>query len=214
LKYFPGILLFTLLFAATFAPAQEPRGEHAKTHENAAERLEREAEEEKPMPHELWWKLANFAVLAGGLGYLIAKNAGPYFRTRGEEIQQGIVDAAQVRAEAEARAAAIEKKIGNLSGEIETIRAASKAEMAAEAARVREETETQIAKVRRQAQMEIASATKHASLELKAYSAQLALGLAEKQIRQRLDQHTQEDLANAFVNDLRQAKAQQAGSIQ
>ena len=116
MNYFPGILLFTLLFAATFAPAQEPRGEHAKAHENAAERLEREAEEEKPMPHELLWKLANFAVLAGGLGYLIAKNAGPYFRTRGEDIQQGIVDAAQVRAEAEVRAAAIEKKIGNLSG--------------------------------------------------------------------------------------------------
>ena len=28
LKYLPGIRLFTLLFAATFAPAQEPRGEH------------------------------------------------------------------------------------------------------------------------------------------------------------------------------------------
>ena len=103
------------------------------------------------MPNELLWKLANFAVLAGGLGYLIAKNAGPYFRTRGEDIQQGIVDAAQVRAEAEVRAAAIEKKIGNLSGEIESIRAASKAEIAAEAARVQEETEAQIAKVRRQA---------------------------------------------------------------
>jgi F0F1-type ATP synthase membrane subunit b/b' len=49
---------------------------------------------------------------------------------------------------------------------------------------------------------------------LKAYSAQLALALAEKQIRQQLDPRTQEDLANAFVNDLRDEKAQKAGSVQ
>jgi F-type H+-transporting ATPase subunit b len=211
LKYLPGIVLL----AASFAPAQEHApAQHVQRHEDAAQRLAREAEEERPMPNELLWKLANFAVLAGGLGYLIAKTAGPYFRSRGEEIQQGIADAAQVRAEAEARAAAIESKIGNLSGEIESIRAASKAEITAEGARVQAETEAQIAKVQKQAEMEIASAAKHASLELKAYSAQLALALAEKQIRQRLDAGTQEDLANAFVNDLRQEKAQQAGGVQ
>ena len=208
-------LLGILLLGATFALAQQPTaGGHPPKHEDAAQRLEREAEEERPMPHEIWWKLANFAVLAGGLAYLIAKTAGPYFRSRGEEIRQGISDAAEVRAEAEARAAAIESKIGNLSGEIESIRAGAKAEIAAEGARVQAETEAQLAKVRRQAEMEIASATKHASLELKAYSAQLALALAEKQIRQQLDPRTQEDLANAFVNDLRQEKAQQAGSVQ
>ena len=208
-------LLGILLLAATFALAQEPHREHAsQPAEGAEQRLERDAEEEKPMANASWWKVANFAVLAGGLGYVIAKTAGPYFRTRGEEIQQGIRDAAQVRAEAEARAAAIESKIGNLSGEIESIRAASKAEIAAEGARVQAETEAQIAKVRRQADMEIASATKHASLELKAYSAQLALELAEKQIRQQLAPRTQEELANAFVNDMRQEKPQQAGSIQ
>jgi F-type H+-transporting ATPase subunit b len=208
-------LLGIITLAATFAFAQEPHGAHARQPvEGAEQRLEHEAEEEKPMPNEIWWKLANFAVLAGGLGYLIAKNAGPYFRNRSEEIQQGITDAAQVRAEAEARAAAIESKLGNLSGEIESIRTAAKAEIATEAARVRAETEAQIAKVRKQAETEIASATKHASVELKAYSAQLALELAEKQIRQQLDSRTQEDLADAFVNDLRHEKAQQAGSVQ
>ena len=64
------------------------------------------------MPNEIWWKWANFAVLAAGLGYLVAKNAGPFFRSRSEEIQKGIKDAAQVRAEAEARASAIEKRAG------------------------------------------------------------------------------------------------------
>ena len=49
------------------------------------------------------------------------------------------------------------------------------------------ETAAQIAKVQVRAESEIASAGKQASIQLQAYSAQLALDLAEKQIRQRLD---------------------------
>ena len=54
------------------------------------------------------------------------------------------------------------------------------------------ETQAQIAKIQAQAEMQIASAAKSAILELKAYSAQLALELAEKQIRERLDPQTQD----------------------
>ena len=202
------------LLAGTFAFAQSHEEHATKPVEGAEHRLEREAEEEKPMPNEIWWKLANFAVLVGGLGYLFSKNAGPYFRARSEEIRESIRESAEVRAEAEARAAAIESKLGNLSGEIESIRSAAKAEIASEAARLQAETEVRITKVRRQAEMEIASASRHASADLKAYSAQLALQLAETQIRQRLDPRAQDDLADAFVNDLRREKAQQAGGVQ
>jgi F-type H+-transporting ATPase subunit b len=208
-------VLGTVLLAATITFAQQPNEEHATRPpvEDAEKHLEHEAEE-KPMPNEVWWKLANFAVLVGGLGYLISKYGGPYFRERSEEIQEGIRDAAEVRAEAEARAKAIENKLDNLSGEIESMRTAAKAEIVSEAARIQAETEAQIAKVRRQAEMEIASATRHARGDLKAYSAQLALELAEKQIRQQLDPRAQEDLTDAFLNDLRHEKAQQAGGVQ
>jgi F0F1-type ATP synthase membrane subunit b/b' len=222
-------LLGATFLAASFAFAQEPTGDatgHVKgpvqpsvsaEQEHAqqeAKHGEAHPEEEKPMENEIWWKWANFAVLAAGLGYLISKTAGPYLRSRGTEIQKGITEAAQVRAEAEARAAAIESKIGNLSGEIDTIKAASKAEIEAEGVRMRSETEAQIAKLQAQAEMQIASAAKTATLDLKAYSAQLAVELAEKQIRQRLDGPTQEQLANAFVNDLRQEKSPQGERVQ
>lgn len=207
-------VLVIALLAVTFAFAQ-PHEEHAtKPVESAEHRLELEAEEEKPMPNEIWWKLANFAVLVGGLGYLFSKYAGPYFRARSEEIREGIRESAEVRAEAEARAASIESKLGDLSGEIESIRSAAKAEIASEAAHLQAETEVQITKIRRHGEMEIASAIRHASADLKAYSAQLALELAEKQIRRQLDPRAQEDLADAFVNDLRHEKAQQAGGAQ
>ena len=175
-----------------------------------------EGHESSPMPNEIWWKWANFAVLAGGLGYLIGKNAGPFFRSRTEEIQRGIADAAKVRSDAEARAAEIESKVGNLAAEVEGLRASSKQEIASEGARVQAETQAQIAKIQARAQMEIESAGKHASLQLKAYSAQLALRLAEQQVRQKLDPSTHEQLANGFIADIRHtaAQGQQPGGLQ
>jgi F-type H+-transporting ATPase subunit b len=173
-----------------------------------------EGHEETPMPNEIWWKWANFALLAGGLGYLIGKNAGPFFRARTAEIQQGIQDAAKVRADAEARAAEIEARVANLSGEVEALRLKSKQEISNEGTRVQAETQAQISKIQSRAEAEIASAAKQASSQLKAYSAQLALDLAEKQIRQRLDGQTQSDLTVAFIEDLRNEKPSQVGGVQ
>lgn len=173
------------------------------------------AQEEAPMPNEIWWKWANFAILAGGLGYLAGKYAAPFFRARTEQIQQGIREAAKVREEAEARAAAIESQIGNLTVEIEGLRANSKEEIAGEGARIQAETEAQIRKLQAQAEREIASTAKNATLDLTDYSAQLAIDLAEKQIRQRLDAGLQDALVSGFVQDLQQEQAgQQPGRSQ
>ena len=190
------------------APMQDSAGPGQEHAQLAAKHGE--GHEESPMPNEIWWKWANFAVLAAGLGYLASKNAGPFFRTRSEEIRKGIDEAAKVRADAEARAAEIERKVGNLSADVGTLQAKLSTEIAAEGARVQAETEAQVAKIRAQAEREIASAAKQASLQLKAYSAQLALNLAEQRIRQQLDGRTQDGLVDAFVKDLRESKAEQA----
>src|SRR5262245_21411633 len=110
------------------------------------------------MQNEIWWKWANFAMLAAGLGFLIAKNAGPFFSSRSEDIQRGIREAAAVRAEAEAKAAEIEKRISNLNAEVEALRKSSHEEIAREGERVSAETAQQIAKIQRQAEADIASA--------------------------------------------------------
>ena len=154
------------------------------------------------MPNEIWWKWANFALLAIVLGYLLNKNLGPFLRDRSAAIQSGIADAAKMRAEAEERAAGIERRIGNLAAEVETMRQQSSGEIAAEGERMRAETEQQIAKVQAQAEQEIASAAKQASENLKAYSAELAVDLAERQIRGRMDDGAQASLTDAFIRDL------------
>lgn len=51
------------------------------------------------------WKIANFVLLAAGLGYLLVKKGGPAFAERTREIRQGIDEAAKEKADADARAA-------------------------------------------------------------------------------------------------------------
>ena len=57
--------------------------------------------------------------------------------------------------------------------------------------------------------MEIASAAKLARQELKAYSADLAVQLATRQIRERLTPTTQDQLVDNFVKQLQTQKVAQ-----
>jgi F-type H+-transporting ATPase subunit b len=215
------LLLSAIFLTATLTFAQEPEKAPAPKEgpakETAVERAGEKTGEragdaqESEIPHEIWWKWANFAILAGVLGYLAAKNAGPFFASRSAEIQKGIKEAALVKAEAEARAAKIEARIANLAAEIEVIRKNSREEISAEGARISAETAQTISKIQAQAEQDIASAAKTASLDLKAQAAELAIGIAEQQIRARLTQETQDGLVDAFVHDLkRESKAKAA----
>ncbi len=201
------LLLSVMLLGAWSAVGQE----HAV--EKAGEKLGEHAEsaEQNEMPNEIWWKWANFGILAIGLGYLAAKNGGPFFASRSAEIQKGIIDAAAVKAEAEARAKSIEARISNLAGEVQALRKSSREEIAAEGARISAETAHTLAKMQAQAEQEIASAAKNASLDLKAQAAELAMGIAEQEIRGRLTPQIQDGLVNSFVQDLQhEAKAKAA----
>jgi F-type H+-transporting ATPase subunit b len=172
--------------------------------ENGAPKEGREAaaHEEKAEPDMTAWKWANFAILAAALGFLVVKNAGPYFATRSIEIRKGIEEATKLRADAEANAAAIEARLTNLGVEVEAMRQSARDEAAQEGARIRQETERELAKVQANASHEIASALKAAQLELKTYSAQLAIELARQKVSQRMTAADEDSLVRSFVQDL------------
>ena len=205
--------LVAAVFAVTLAVApalfaQENGGgvgpdTHGAEHAAAAnEHGEHQAEAE--MPNEIWWKWANFALLVAGLGYLISKKAPEFFRSRTEMIQRGIAESALVRQQAEARAAEIEQRVANLAAEVEQMRVRSREEIAREGERIRLDTDAAMRKIQAQSRAEIESAVKHAVYDLKAWSAQLALEMAEQQIRSRMSQSEQDQLATTFVSELRQ----------
>ena len=164
--------------------------EHGKAHGEAAE---------KDMTG---WKWANFAILAAGIGFLLVKQAGPYFATRSSEIRKGIEDAKKISADAQERAAAMDAKLASLGVEVEAMRKSAREEAAQEGARIRQETERELAKIQSHADHEIASALKTAQFELKKYSGQLAIDLARKKVGERLTPADQDTLVQTFVEDL------------
>jgi F-type H+-transporting ATPase subunit b len=149
------------------------------------------------------WKWANFGLLAGGLGYLIGRHAPAFFRSRTEEIQKGMADAARIKRDADQRVAEVERRLATLEQEIATLRSGAVEEMAAEAKRIQDETARQLAKTQEQAEQEIASAAKTARKELKAYSADLAVSLAEQKVQSRLTPAVEQSLIDTFVSELR-----------
>jgi F-type H+-transporting ATPase subunit b len=158
-----------------------------------------EAEQGDPW---IWWKWANFAILAGGLGYLIRKHVPAMFQKQSSEIKSALQEAAKVADDAAAYAAGIEARLGNLQSEIEKLRVSARSDMAAESERIRRETEHHLQRIREQTAQEIELMTRAAKDELRKYAAELAIGLAEERIRFRMNPETQDRLVNGFVHDL------------
>ena len=179
-------LLVTLSFTA-LAEEHAPKGE---------------AHGEEGGQNVILWKWANFAILAAALGYIIVKQAGPYFATRSSEIRKGIEDAKQISADAEKRAAAMDAKLANLGAEVEALRKSAREEAAMEGDRMRQETQRELAKIQANAGHDIASALKSAKIELKSYSGQLAIELARDKVRRRMTAADQDALVRGFVADL------------
>lgn len=148
------------------------------------------------------WKWANFLILAGGLGYLIAKNAGPFFAARSQQIRKDMLEAQEARRAAEARSAEVDARLAALEKEIAALQANSRREIEAETERLSRHTAGEIAKIQAHAEQEIASAGKAARTELKRYSAELAVALAEERLRRRMTPETQQALVRGFVRDL------------
>jgi F-type H+-transporting ATPase subunit b len=190
------LVLVLLLASAPVALTAAPQ----KTAEEPAGRASEPAEGEHAGMAA--WKWANFAVLAGVLGWAVKKNAGPFFAARTRKIKEAMLEADDLRAQSEARAAEVERRLANLEADIADLRANSAREAEAETARLSRVTAAEIAKIQAQSEQEIAGAVKAARLELKRYSAELAISLAEQKIRARLTPETKDALISGFVHNL------------
>jgi F-type H+-transporting ATPase subunit b len=148
------------------------------------------------------WKWPNFVLLAALLGYLIKKNGGPFLAARSEQIRQALEAGEKAKAEAEARAAAVQAKIANLDREIADLRAVAHESLGREADRIRREAEAELTRIGQHAAVEVVSLEKQARLELRQYAAQLALDLAEQKIRARMSPDAQATLLSNFAGDM------------
>lgn len=150
----------------------------------------------------LWYKWFNFAILAGGLGYLVARLGVPALRGQQKAILKRLEEARKKAAETERRTKQVEEKVAGLEHEIAELRRRAAEEMALEARQMEEETRRLLEKVDQQAQLEIASAVDHARKELRAMAADLAIELASQRLAAEVAQGAQERIVERFIRSL------------
>jgi F-type H+-transporting ATPase subunit b len=142
----------------------------------------------------------NFAVIAALIVWAGRKYLPGMFRERTAAIQKAMQEAQKASEEARRKLAEIESRLAKLDVEIGMIRDAAEKEGATEEARIKAAAEEDARKIVATAEQEIAAAAKAARRQLTAHAAELAVGLAQKQIR--VDAATDQALVRNFSGQL------------
>jgi F-type H+-transporting ATPase subunit b len=142
----------------------------------------------------------NFVVIAAVIVWAGRKYLPGMFRERSAAIQKAMQEAQIASEEARRRLAEIESRLMRLDGEIGMMRDAAEKEGVAEEARIQAAAEEDARKIVASAEQEIAAAAKAARRQLTAYAADLAVGLARKQIH--VDAATDQALVRDFAGQL------------
>lgn len=153
------------------------------------------------------WKWVNFGILFAGLAFLAMKFGAPAFKARGEAIRRELDLARKVKSDSEAKVAEIERKLGNLSTEIESFRKESREMIARESEKISRETAHLLERAGGQAEQEIVSLTNAARQAIKAEAGRLALQLAEQKIAAGITPETHSSLVSAFAKDLGEVRS-------
>jgi F-type H+-transporting ATPase subunit b len=142
----------------------------------------------------------NFVVIAAAIVWGARKFLPGLFRDRSAAIQKAMQEAQKASEEARHRLSDIESRLMKLDTEIGMMRDAAEKEGAAEEARLKAAAEEDARKIVVSAEQEIAAAAKAARRQLTAYAADLAVGLARKQIH--VDAATDQALVSNFAGQL------------
>ena len=148
------------------------------------------------------FKWVNFFTVFGALGYFLRKPMRDFFASQRAAIQTAVSEGRQARRQAEQRLAEIERRLTRLGDEVESLRQEAAAQATAEQQRIREATRREAERMLATSQAEIESTSRAARLELRAYTARLAVTLAEQRIRQQLTPETHASLFAGFVAGL------------
>jgi F-type H+-transporting ATPase subunit b len=142
----------------------------------------------------------NFAVLAGAILWFSKKGLPKVFRARTVSIQSALEEARKVSEEARTRLTEIESRLSRLGSEIAEMRASAEHEAAAEEERIKTAAAEDAKRIVASAEQEIAAVAKAARRELTRHAADLAVSLAQKQMK--LDLPTDQRLLHNFVEQL------------
>ena len=175
--------------APSSAHGPEPHGESEAGHQS---------------PWTLVAKVVNFALLVGGLVYLLREPVSLHLQNRRRQISGDLDAARDTTAAAERQLAEIDRRLAALPAELESMRAKGAEEIAAEEASIRERAERErqrlLAQIRWEIDLEVRLARRH----LTEHAADLAVKLAADRIASTMTDDDRERALDRYVSRMKE----------
>ena len=148
---------------------------------------------------EMAWQTANLALLLGVLVYFGRKPITEFFATRRSGIQNELNEAAGLLAEAEQRNAELQRRLVDLSSEIDGIKKTAGQRATDEADRILADARASAERIRNDARAAMDQELRRAQTQLREEAADLALELAAKKLEDEVGESDRDRLVDEFI---------------
>jgi F-type H+-transporting ATPase subunit b len=143
--------------------------------------------------------ILNFIVIAAVMLWLWRSVWPKVVVSRNERISKSLEEARRASQEAQRRLGDIETRLSRLDTEIANMRSQAERDGVAEQERMKAASAEEKRRILEAADQEIASATANARRELKAFTAEMAVNLAQSRIEAQIDENSDEQLVREFA---------------
>lgn len=180
------------------SPAPAATAGHAGGDAHAAE----EAHDESPWG--LVARIVNFAILVGGLGYLLRGPLGLHLQGRRQRISGDLESARATTAKAESQLAEIDRRLSHLPAELESLRERGAEGIANEEAAIRQRAEAERQRLLEQTRREVELEVRVARRALVEHTADLAVSLAAERVAGDIASDDRRRLLDRYVSRVKE----------
>jgi F-type H+-transporting ATPase subunit b len=153
-------------------------------------------------PAGMIFRWLNFALVFGGIAYLIAKHGGAFFSANARAISASIREGTTAKEEADRQLQEVDAKISRLDQEVDGLRESARRDSVAETERLNVSGQAEIEKIQIAARAELGATERAAKQELRAMAASLAVERAGELVSSRMDKNIRSKLLHAFLAEL------------
>jgi F-type H+-transporting ATPase subunit b len=144
----------------------------------------------------------NFAILFGGLGYLLRKPTKQFFETRRREISEGLNQARTARDEAQKRMDEIERRLAALSTEMLSLRKQAEKESAEEHQRIIEDARREVDRIVERSRQEIERIARGVERDIKEHLADQVIDRASRTLQTQMTEDDHRRVVVRFIRNL------------
>jgi F-type H+-transporting ATPase subunit b len=149
--------------------------------------------------------IANLIILLAVLKMAAGKTIKNAVSNRAKNIQTHLEDSNEMRKSAQDRFDQLEARLGHMETEVETMRTEAAASAEREADLIRSQADADVARIQEAAELTIKNETDKARRALRQDAVELALKVAEENLKKSVSSKEQEALAKDFIGSLKEA---------